>query len=291
VSTSAEVRVRPLTGADASASLDLLRERPLQNVLLQHLVRAGALSRLPGFFGCEVDGRLEAVLMVGALGGSSLEVRRSEAFAPLAEWAGRLALRPRHLTGAEDVTVPFWAEYRRFASPLVWERRERVYVLSRARFADLGASELSPALRAAEERDLDALVQNSAQQHRDDLKEDRFAMDPAGFRSRHRGELREGHWWVLEEHGRILFQVHVGPYNEAVIQLGGVFTPPGERGRGHATRGLRAMVMLLLRDHPAVSLFCDESNAVACRLYERVGFEQRHYNRSYLMAIGEPSYL
>ncbi len=285
MSRSSEVRVRALAGADAASALELLRRRPVHNVLLEHLVRAGALSRLPGFFGCEIDGALEAVLMVGALGGSSLEVRRAEAFKPLAEWVGRLALRPRHLTGSEDVTVPFWREYQRFAGALLWQRRERVYVLSRERFARTGGSEgVATVPREAQEHQLDALVRNSAQQHTEDLKEDRFAMDPAGFRSRHRSELREGHWWIVEEGGEICFQVHVGPFNGAVVQLGGVFTPSELRGRGYATRGLRALVARLLREHRAVSLFCDDANEVACRLYERVGFEQRFYNRSYLLA-------
>lgn len=285
MSRSSEVRVRALGGADSAAALELLRQRPVHNVLLEHLVRAGALSRLPGFFGCELEGALEAVLMVGALGGSSLEVRRAEAFEPLAEWVGRLAFRPRHLTGSEDVTVPFWNEYKRFAGSLLWERRERVYVLSRERFARTASPEFAPsAPREAREPDLDVLVHNSAQQHREDLKEDRFAMDPSGFRSRHRSEMREGHWRVVEEGGEIRFQVHVGPFNASVIQLGGVFTPPEARAQGHATRGLRALVERLLREHPAVSLFCDDANHVACRLYERVGFECRFYNRSYLLS-------
>ncbi len=284
VSRSSDAKVRALAGADTAAALQLLRERPVHNVLLEHLVREGALSRLPGFFGCEIAGTLEAILMVGALGGSSLEVRRAEAFQPLADWVSRLAFRPRHLTGAEDVTVPFWKEYGRFAGPLLWERRERVYVLTRERFAQSGEGAGAPGLREAADHDLDMLVRNSAQQHREDLKEDRFAMDPAGFRSRHRSEMREGHWWVVDERGELRFQVHVGPFNGTVIQLGGVFTPPEVRGRGHATRGLRALAARLLREHPAVSLFCDDANAVACRLYERVGFERRFYNRSYLLA-------
>jgi uncharacterized protein len=285
VSRSSDTRVRALAGADTAAALELLRQRPVHNVLLEHLVRAGALSRLPGFFGCEIGGALEAILMVGALGGSSLEVRQADAFKPLADWVGRLVLRPRHLTGSEDVTVPFWNEYARFAGPLLWERRERVYVLSRERFAGAASAAVSrPALRAAREQDLDALVRNSAQQHREDLKEDRFAMDPTGFRARHRSELREGHWWVVEERGEIRFQVHVGPFNGAVVQLGGVFTPPEVRRNGHATGGLRELVGRLLREHAAVSLFCDDANDVACRLYERVGFERHFYNRSYLLA-------
>lgn len=264
-----------------------LEPRPIQNVLLQHVVRAGALGRVPGFFGCEVDGQIVGVLMVGASGGASIEVRHADAFAPLAEWAYRLSVPPRHLTGAEDVTQPFWQEYAKWpGAELIWERRERVYVISRVAGTPSFERTLGTvAVRRAREHEIDAIVENSARQHIEDLKEDRRAMDPLGFRSRHLGEIRDGHWWVLCERDRIVFQTHVGPRNEAVVQLGGVFTPPELRCLGHASRGMRALVAQLLRDHPGVSLFCDESNAVACRLYERVGFERRFYNHSYLLRV------
>ena len=285
-----ETRVRSLGVSDTEAVLALLRRRPIHNVLLEHVVGVGALGRIPGFFGCEVPGgAIEAVLLVGSNGGASLEVCRDEAFAPLAACASGLPVRPRHITGSEDVTVPFWSEYApRITADLLWERRERVYVADRGAPVPESGGRAGTSVRPAREQELDEVVENSAQQHLEDLKEDRHALDPQGFRARHLNEIREGHWWVLTDGRRICFQVHVGPRNASVIQLGGVFTTPSARARGYATRGLAALVARLHADRPRVSLFCDESNEVACRLYERVGFKTRHHNRSYLLRAPSP---
>jgi len=270
--------VRELRAGDRARVLALLKPRPLQNVLLEHVVRMGALGRGPGFYGFEAGARLEAVMMVGAL-----EVRDVAAFAPLAEAAAELASRPRHIIGAEEITTPFWAEYARFAGPLHWVRREPVYVV-RAEAFDAHRRWTQARVVPAQEPDLDEITENSAQQHFDDLKEDRYALDPEGFRRRHLGELRQRHWWVLKERGRIVFQVHVGPENAQVVPLGGVFTPPALPGQGHATCGRTSIVGQLLERLPAVSLFCDEANATARRVYERVGFQTAFHYRSWLLS-------
>jgi uncharacterized protein len=279
--------IRELRAGDRARVLALLEPRPLQNVLLEHVVRMGALGRVPGFYGHESDGRLDAVLMVGALGGTALEVRNAAAFAPLAEAAAELPARPRHIIGAEEITTPFWAEYARFAGPLRWVRREPVYVVRQEGFDALRRWTTARVV-PAQERDLEEIAENSAQQHREDLKEDRSALDPEGFRRRHLGELRQRHWWVLKERGRIVFQVHVGPESAHVVQLGGVFTPPDLRGRGHATGGMTSIVSQLLERLPAVSLFCDEANATARRVYERVGFRTAFHYRSWLLESNAP---
>jgi len=268
--------------ADAAAVDALLAQRPIHNVLLMHVMRAGVLGRVPGFFGCEVDGTLQAVLMVGMQGGASLEVRHPAAFEPLARCAAEQVSRPRHITGSEDVTHPFWVEYAPHVSkPLLWERREHVYVVERG--GALEPSVSTRPLRRARESELSQIVDNSAQQHLEDLREDRHARDPVGFRARHLAEIQQGHWWVWAEQRRIAFQVHVGPRNAQVVQLGGVFTPKDLRAKGYATQALCALVQRLHRDLPMVSLYCDAGNRVACRLYERVGFSLRFYNRSYLI--------
>jgi RimJ/RimL family protein N-acetyltransferase len=279
--------VRPLTAADTHAARTLLRARPLHNVFLDYVVAAGVLGRVPGFFGWEARGRLEAILMIGPQGGTALEVRDANAFAPLAAAAARSVLRPRHIVGSEDVTEPFWREYERFAAGLRWTRREPVFVTGRPDLREPRPADEQAVLEPARAADLTELTANSAEQHREDLHDDRAAADTAGFRERHANDVRDGRWWVARERGRIVFQVHVGAASAQAVQLGGVFVPQASRGRGHATAGVRGICARLLERYELVTLYCDEANAGARRVYERVGFQQAFCNRSYL--LDEPS--
>ena len=280
--------VRALSEGDTAAALELLRARPLHNVFLEHLVRSGLLGRVPGFFGHEHHGQLVAVLMVGPQGGTALEVRDPVAYRPLAEWARDLEPGPRHIVGSEDVTAPFFDEYERFADPLVWSRREPVYLIDGERFQSHLDARAPARIRPATVEELDQIVANSALQHVEDLGDDRFAADPEGFRRRHLADIREGRWWVLREKRRIAFQGHVGPENDQTVQIGGVLTPPDLRKRGWATRGVRALVARLLERHASVILFCAEDNAPARLVYERVGFAEAFHYRSYLLAEPAP---
>ena len=133
------------------------------------------------------------------------------------------------------------------------------------------------------------IATNSALQHREDLKDDPSSADPEGFRDRHLKDLQEQRWWVLWERDRIVFQVHVGAENDHTVQLGGVMTPPDLRNCGYATRGLGGIVRQLLERRPAVSLFCDEANLAARRLYEKLGFRNRFYYRSWLLEAEDAS--
>jgi RimJ/RimL family protein N-acetyltransferase len=284
--------VRPLTLADTADARRLLRARPLRNVFLDYVVSAGALGRVPGFFGYEARRRLLGILLVGPLGGTALEVQDPDAHGPLAIAAASGALRPRHIVGSEDVTEPFWREYVRHGADLRWSRREPVFAM---RLEDLmRSSDGTRPVRVepAREAEADEVIANSAQQHREDLGDDRHAADTAGFRDRHLKDLRDGRWWVSRQRGQIVFQVHVGAASATAVQLGGVFVPSWARGRGHATRGMRAIAARMLERHDLVTLYCDEDNTAARRVYERLGFRRVFSNRSYLLnepLSGEPT--
>lgn len=275
--------VRSLGPDDTAEALRLVRPRPLHNLFLDYAISAGALGRIPGFFGYFVGSRMEGIVLIGPMGGTVLEVRNADAYAPLAVAAAMAPLRPRHLVGAVDVMEPFWAAYRPYAAPLRWDRREPVYVLDRAHFGRSGSRPGEVRIEPAREADLDEIVVNSAAQHIEDLKDDRCAADRAGFVARHRRDIRERRWWVVREGGRIAFQMHVGAENEHVIQIGGVMTPHDLRHRGHARRGLSTMLDKLLEYRPMVTLFCDEGNLPARRLYEQLGFEVLYWNHSWLL--------
>jgi RimJ/RimL family protein N-acetyltransferase len=275
--------VRPLTAADTVDAQELLRRRPLHNLFLDYVVAAGVLGRVPGFFGWPAEGRLAGIVMIGPLGGTALEVADPRAFAPLALAAARSPLRPRHIVGSEDVTEPFWRAYEPHAGGLRWSRREPVLVAGKADVLAPRPGEPGAVLEPARAADVDELTANSAEQHREDLHDDRAGDDAVGFRERHAKDVRESRWWVARTRGRIVFQVHVGAANPQAVQLGGVFVPHDVRARGFATAGVRAMCARLFQRHARVTLYCDESNEGARRVYERVGFQLAYCNRSYLL--------
>jgi RimJ/RimL family protein N-acetyltransferase len=275
------VAVRELTGADTAEACALLRARPLHNVFLDYVISSGLLGRVSGFWGFAPAGRLEAILMIGPLGGTVLEVRNAAAYEPFACVAAAAPVRPRHIVGDESITVPFFAAYARFAPRVIWERSEPYYVVSRAERPEPDPRPVR--VERATEADLEETLANSALQHREDLGDDRCSADPRGFRRRHAKDLRDGRWWVARDAGRIVFQVHVGAENAHVVQLGGVMVPREARNRGWATRGMGAIVDRLLEWRPAVGLFCFEHNAAARRVYERVGFRGLFRYRSWLL--------
>ncbi|MCE2389998.1 MAG: GNAT family N-acetyltransferase [Proteobacteria bacterium] len=274
--------VRELVAADTAEACKLLRERPLHNVFLDHVISSGILGRAPGFYGFAPRGRLEAILMIGPLGGTILEARAEDAYEPLAECAAAARPRPRHIVGCEEVTRPFFRAYSRRAPEVIWERREHYYVIS-ARDRDGQDPRSEAEIEQATQRDFEATLANSARQHREDLNDDRYGADPEGFRRRHLRDLQNGRWWVLRERGEVVFQVHVGAENRQLVQLGGVITVPEARSRGLATRGMQAIVEHLLARRPAVGLFCNVANRTACGVYERVGFQRAFDYRSWLL--------
>jgi predicted GNAT family acetyltransferase len=68
------------------------------------------------------------------------------------------------------------------------------------------------------------------------------------------------------------------------VQLQQVWVDPIVRRRGYASRGLRDLVRLLLREVPRVCLFVRAENAAAIALYESIGMERVLTYRSVLLS-------
>jgi len=73
----------------------------------------------------------------------------------------------------------------------------------------------------------------------------------------------------------LMFKAEVASVSPSAAQIQGVWVPPALRGRGIATAGLAAVVETTLASiAPAVSLYVNEWNAGARRVYERIGFRE-----------------
>ena len=75
--------------------------------------------------------------------------------------------------------------------------------------------------------------------------------------------------------GRVVFKAELAVVTRHTAQVQGVWTAPEWRGRGIASTGMAAVVRdTLKRVAPSVSLYVNDYNGPARRVYRRCGFEQ-----------------
>jgi len=77
---------------------------------------------------------------------------------------------------------------------------------------------------------------------------------------------------IVDERGEVIFKSDVGSALGPVCQVQGVWLQPGLRGRGSSAAAMSAVVEMCRERWPVVSLYVNDYNTRARRLYERVGF-------------------
>jgi len=241
-------------------------EDPVERVFLEEVAR----RRHGRFAAIEGNGGLQALCHLGTNivpSGSGCA-----AFAGLAARAGA-----RMLIGEQSAVSELWDAARR---KLPRARADRpgqpVYAISVAPAA--GLSGLRPATLA----DLDLLVPACAAAHEVELGVDPLRRDANGFRWRTRAQVEEGRSWIWREGDAILFKAEASAWTASAVQLQQVWVDPSVRGQGHANRGLRDLVRLLLEAVPTVCLFVRTENAPAIALYEAIGMQHVLEYRSVL---------
>jgi uncharacterized protein len=97
----------------------------------------------------------------------------------------------------------------------------------------------------------------------------------AAYRARVTELVRTGRSFARIEDGRVVFKAEIGAATPHACQVQGVWVPPALRGRGHASRGMAAVVRLARRSvAPVVSLYVNDFNAPARAAYRRTGFTE-----------------
>jgi len=158
------------------------------------------------------------------------------------------------------------------------DRAQAYYVLTPE---TLAAFEPSP-IRLAEPGDLDLVAPAHASMTEDDLKIPKSHLDMTRLREISRQRITQGKVWVVIENGTLIFKTEEAARSEDGILVGGVFTDPRFRGKGHATRALAAWAERLFADGLEVmTLHVNAANTPAVRAYERVGY--RPYSMLRLM--------
>ena len=267
-------RLGPDDLVEAFAFLD---RDPILNVYLSALVLRDALDHPRDLFlAARRDDALAALLYLGPASGAVLPVGEDgAALVRLAEEAsGRLESFPRRfqIIGTRVATRPFVA--RLTAAGLV-PRLERAQTYMAVERGGLAATAPLPELRAATPADAEALFESGVRLRREELDEDPRRADALAYARRVEEECRDGHTFVWTDAGGLRFRASVSARTGDAAQISGVFTPPGLRNRGIATRGVGELCRRIQERSAAACLFVNDVNAAAIAVYRKLGFTSR----------------
>jgi ribosomal protein S18 acetylase RimI-like enzyme len=272
--------VRQLLAADLLALEECLGEAPLDNVYLRSELRHGAL-RQGALYGVEHPSHPQAICAAALLG--PLVVPWAPAPRDLAALAE--ALRPRaHLIQLmvgprNQIALLQKLLGRQLRPPRLLRSDQPHYAITNQ---ELGGDWEPAPMRQATLSDFDQVMMAGAAMHLEEVGFDPMRSDPDGYRQRVQTLIRRGwiHIWV--EDGRLAFKAECAAVTAEAIQLQGVWTRPDLRGRGLGTRGMATLCRQLLTESQAVTLFVNDFNHSAIRVYERVGFRRIGIMRSVL---------
>jgi hypothetical protein len=273
-------RARQLWAADSTPVSACLEEHPLETVFLRSEIRQGAL-RQGSLLGVEhpSDRRIHAVLMHGPLVAPWAPDPRD--LAVLAR-----ALRPhvawiQLMVGPSDQVAGLQAALDPWLPPVRLLRAEQPHYA-----VDLGSlapeAGQPPPLRLARAEDLDEMVRAGAAMHLEEVGFDPMTVDPNGYRERVLTLIRRGRLYVWMEGGRVAFKAECSSVTPEAVQLQGVWTDPELRRQGRASRAMITLCHLLLSETEWVTLFVNDFNDTAIRVYERTGFARIGSMRSVL---------
>lgn len=172
----------------------------------------------------------------------------------------RIALGPRPLLDALAALQNH--------APLVL--REQVYYVAVSEL--VLAQPPSPAVRAAERDDVDALVAASLELNHRDLHLDPTRVSKRWLRDSTRDRVRDGTSLVIGPSGAPFAKLDLGSDGPFGVMVEGVFTKPEQRGRGYAGQLVHAAAHAALsRGRATVCLHVAADNLPARRSYERAG--------------------
>ncbi|HEY4442165.1 MAG TPA: GNAT family N-acetyltransferase [Candidatus Elarobacter sp.] len=175
----------------------------------------------------------------------------------------------RSFVGSADAVTGLWSRVRSWhPAPALARAAQPLYLLAPPALQTAGAD---VDVRRAREGDAELVTEHSAAMILGELGYDPRAQRAAyGAAIRH--AIAQGTWWVWIVDGSLRFQCNVGPRTAATAQLQGVWTPPEQRGNGWASLALGAIARRLFATETTLSLYVNDFNIPAIRLYEKLGF-------------------
>jgi predicted GNAT family acetyltransferase len=265
--------LRLLGPADLAEVTALLARDPVVNVVTDYRARTTQLQ--PRWLGGEVwgyyeGGELESVCHAAAnLIPAMASPQAAEQFAARAAAQGR---RCSTLLGPSDAVEVMWERLRRH-----WPTPRDIR-LDQPHLEICGppAVEPDPMVRLSTMDELDILYPACVAMYTEEVGVSPEENGGAAlYRARVAQLISRGWSFARIEDGRVVFKAEVAAATPHACQVQGVYVAPDRRGEGLGVAGMAA-VAKLAAEHvaPVVSLYVNDHNHAARRVYERVGFRQ-----------------
>lgn len=227
-----------------------------------------SLSKLSGeFWVVEDGGSFEALLYVGA---NLVPTLCSEH--AIDALVGRLAQQVRRsssITGPASVVLSLWEKLEpSWGRARVIRNAQPLLVIDSAPLVEPDVD-----VRAVEPVELSLIFPSAVEMFTQEVGTSPLGIDNgASFRSRLAELILQGRAFARIENGEVLFKAEIGLSTVRAAQIQGVWTRPARRGEGIATSGMATVVLEALKSSDRVSLYVNDFNESALRVYEKVGF-------------------
>ncbi len=268
--------VRVLGTADLEEALSVCGRDPVANVFVEARLRAHGLGRRAGgqLWGFSRGGSLSSLCWSGAnLVPIQADAEAIEAFAARARRQGRQC---SSIVGPASPALRLWE----LLSPYWGRPRDIRADQPLMQISGPPTVEPDPHVRPAVNGELDSVVSACVAMFTEEVGYSPVAMDGGSLYRSQVAALVIGDRSLVRmtdtSAGReVVFKAEIGSVAPKVAQLQGVWVNPRWRGQGLAEPGMAAVVRYTqLHLAPVVSLYVNDYNHRAIRVYERVGFER-----------------
>ncbi len=267
-------RVDELDDADRDELTAFVDRDPIVNaVVAARLHTLDSLS--PRRFGGQLLGvrDAEGALAAAAFnGGNLLPIGGDpEHWRALAEFVAR---RPRVCSSvvghAATVAVMWPVLQTAWGAPRAVRRRQPLLVLDDA----VAAGHADVGVRAMRRDELDAYLPAAAAMFAEELGVSPSEGGAGHYRTRVANLIREGRAFGVLRGGEVVFKADFGAVSPRTCQIQGVWTRPDLRGRGLGTAAMIGVLDRALALAPSASLYVNDFNEPARRMYARLGMRE-----------------
>jgi predicted GNAT family acetyltransferase len=276
--TAVHVKPRVLMAPDAAAIRELLEpDRPVHCVLESRLDGAPDLSPhdLGGFLWGADDGSGQGLRAAIFHGGNVLPVGDDLlALEAIAEQLARTGRGCSSIVGTADAVSVIWPVLARRWGPARAVRSNQPF-LAIDRLPDIAAD---PAVRVVKPAETNSFIPAAAAMFTEEIGISPKGHDNgAGYRARVTELVTSGRAFArFDRRGNVEFKAEIGALSRAGAQIQGVWVRPDLRGRGLGTSAMAAVLGHALRLAPTATLYVNDYNDIARRMYHRLGMRQTH---------------